>query len=68
MYRKINLLLLFIILFTMLTGCYDAVEIDDEVYPVMLGVDRGSNNKFKITIQYPVYGAVNRNQEGTQRM
>lgn len=67
MYRKISLLLIFLMLFTVLTGCYDAVEIDDEVYPVMLGVDKGANNKFRITIQYSVYGAANRNQEGTQR-
>lgn len=67
MYRKISLFLILFILLTALTGCYDAVEIDDEVYPVMLGVDQGYNNKFKITIQYPVYGAGNRNQSGTQQ-
>ncbi|MHC6178984.1 Ger(x)C family spore germination protein [Clostridium sp. JNZ X4-2] len=67
MYRKISLFLGIFILLTVLTGCYDAVEIDDEVYPVILGVDQGYNNKFKITIQYPVYGAGNRNQSGTQQ-
>ncbi len=67
MYRRISLILLLLMLATLFSGCYDAVEIDDQVYPVILGVDVGTNNKFKITIQYPVYGAGNRNTEGTQR-
>lgn len=40
---------------TTLTGCYDALEIDDEVYTLAIGIDKGTNNKIRLTIQYPVY-------------
>lgn len=38
-----------------LTGCYDAREIDDEVYAISVGVDKGVSNKVRLTIQYPTY-------------
>jgi spore germination protein KC len=38
-----------------LSGCYDAIEIDDQVYAVSVGVDKGVNNKLRLTVQYPTY-------------
>ncbi len=38
-----------------MTGCYDATEIDDEVYTLVIGADKGVNNKVRVTVQYPTY-------------
>lgn len=38
-----------------LTGCIDASEVDDNVYTVAIGLDKGAGNKVVVTIQYPVY-------------
>ena len=48
-------LLMPVMLITILTGCYDAREIDDEVYAISLGIDKGLKNKVRLTIQYPTY-------------
>lgn len=40
---------------SVLTGCYDAREVDDEIYAVAIGIDKGVENKVRITIQYPTY-------------
>lgn len=53
--RLSMLVILFLILSSILTGCYDAMEIDDEVYALVVGVDKGINNKLILTIQYPTY-------------
>ncbi|HHV64116.1 MAG TPA: Ger(x)C family spore germination protein [Peptococcaceae bacterium] len=47
------LLLVFLALF--LAGCYDAKEIDQEVYALVIGVDKGVNNAIRITFQVPTY-------------
>ena len=39
----------------LLTGCYDAREVDDEVYTIAVGIDKGTDNKIRLTIQYPTY-------------
>jgi spore germination protein KC len=56
MQKKVSLLLILVLItsFTF-TGCYDAMEVDDEVYALAVGVDVGVNNKLIITIQYPTY-------------
>lgn len=38
-----------------LTGCKDISEVDDSVYPICIGIDKGSKNKLILTIQYPTY-------------
>lgn len=38
-----------------LAGCYDSVEIDQEVYALVIGVDKGVNNKIRVTFQVPTY-------------
>ncbi|OPX45910.1 spore germination protein B3 precursor [Ruminiclostridium hungatei] len=56
MAKKVSLLLVFCLgLLINLTGCYDAAEVDDEVYALVLGIDKGINNKVRVTIQYPTY-------------
>ncbi len=38
-----------------LSGCYDAIEIDEEVYALSIGVDKGTNNAIRVTFQYATY-------------
>lgn len=40
---------------SMLAGCSEAVEVDDDIYPVAMGLDKGVNNKLIVTIEYPTY-------------
>ncbi|MGI6451005.1 MAG: Ger(x)C family spore germination protein [Desulfitobacteriia bacterium] len=47
------LLLVFLVGFS--AGCYDAVEIDQEVYALVIGVDKGVSNAIRITFQVPTY-------------
>jgi len=39
----------------LLPGCYDATEIDNEIYALAIGVDKGVNNMLQITFQYATY-------------
>ena len=49
-------ILIIVVLFPMLfTGCYDSIEIDDEVYAIAVGVDKGTGQNLKVTLQYPIY-------------
>lgn len=59
------IVLLIVLMFSLLfTGCYDAVEIDDEIYAVSIGIDKGVNNKLRITIQYPTYKGGSEGSDG----
>lgn len=49
--RSISIVLL-ISLVIMLSGCYDAREIDDMAYAIALGIDKGKTNELKLTIQF----------------
>lgn len=56
MLKKVSVtVLLLVFLSSSLTGCYDAIEIDDQVYVIQMGIDKGINNKIIVTIQYPTY-------------
>lgn len=55
--KKTKILIYFFLLLTMffLSGCFDSAEIDDEVYPLFIGLDKGDENSLIMTVQYPVY-------------
>jgi len=56
--KKANFLLclLFVpVLAFSLVACFDAREIDDEVYAISIGIDYGIHNKIRLTIQFPTY-------------
>lgn len=56
MLKRIScIVVLSIFIGSFLTGCYDAIEIDDLVYALSLGIDKGEHNKIRVTIQYPTY-------------
>ncbi len=66
MIKRVSLLLSFCILISLtFTACFDAREVDDEVYALVLGIDKGTSNKVRLTIQYPTYksGGGNEGQE-----
>jgi len=46
-------IILFIVIFS---GCtYDSIEIDDQVYTLVIGIDKGISNKVRVTVQFPTY-------------
>lgn len=50
-----KILAIVVILCLPLTGCYDATEIDEEAYALVIGVDKGVNNMIRVTFQYATY-------------
>jgi len=55
--RKLTFLRIFLLtaFLILLTGCYDSREVDDEIYVISIGLDKGTTNKVRLTIQYPTY-------------
>ena len=52
--KIIAILLLTSLLSATVTGCYDLKEVSDELYAIMLGVDKGENNAIRLTVILPV--------------
>ncbi|MFZ5351643.1 MAG: hypothetical protein ACOZCL_02840 [Bacillota bacterium] len=55
MRRVSSLIIALLIVSSTFTGCNDLIEIDEQVYPLVIGADMGVNNKVRLTIQYPSY-------------
>ena len=55
MQKKLSLLITLICICCTFTSCYDAREIDDEVYALAIGIDKGSTDRIRFTIEYPNY-------------
>lgn len=54
-YNKIIVLVLMAMIFsTIMSGCYDSREIDDQTYVVALGFDNGKLNPLRLTVQYAI--------------
>ncbi|ACL76317.1 Ger(x)C family spore germination protein [Ruminiclostridium cellulolyticum] len=52
-YKVIILAMAFIYI---LTGCTtDSKNIDDQAYAIMIGIDKGVENKIRLTVQFPTY-------------
>ncbi|NLP43961.1 MAG: Ger(x)C family spore germination protein [Peptococcaceae bacterium] len=49
-----------------LTGCYDAKEIDQEVFTLVIGVDKGTGNMIRVTFQVSTYKEDGGNGGGSQ--
>lgn len=50
--RKLALFLLILLCLALITSCYDAEEIDNELYVLVIGIDRGVSDKWRITVQF----------------
>ena len=56
MLKKVSVILLLLIFISVsFTACTDSREIDDDIYPIMIGIDKGTTNKMRVIIQYPTY-------------
>ena len=53
--KALSISLILTILSSFVTGCYDATEIDDEVYAISVGIDRGASEKVRLTVEFPLY-------------
>lgn len=54
--RKLSKMIVFLILLPLLTSCTtDRIEVDDQVYTLVIGCDKGIDNKVRITVQFPTY-------------
>ncbi|KNY28835.1 Ger(x)C family spore germination protein [Pseudobacteroides cellulosolvens] len=54
--KKYSILLFTIIIIFILTSCTtDRHEVDDQVYTLVIGCDKGIHNKVRITVQFPTY-------------
>jgi Ger(x)C family germination protein len=52
--RKFAVLILIIcITSVMLTSCYDSNEVDDLLHVIIIGVDRGVTDRWRLTVQFP---------------
>ncbi len=57
--RKSRLLICLLLFSSLvLSGCNDLIEIDEMIYPLIIGVDIGVENKVRMTLQYPTYKGV----------
>lgn len=53
MRKVIASLLMACIISTMLTSCYDSNELDDLIHVIIIGVDRGVSDRWRLTVQFP---------------
>jgi germination protein, Ger(x)C family len=54
--KRFSYIVIMFFLFTLLTGCTsDSIEIDDQVYTLIIGCDKAVNNKIRLTVQFPTY-------------
>lgn len=67
--KRLSVIIAFIFLSCLfLTGCTkDSREIDDQVYSLVIGCDKGICNKMRITVQFPVYKTANNNNSGNDK-
>jgi len=54
-YRFLASLLMALFFCLPLNGCYDSIEIDEEVYALAVGIDKGVSNIIRVTVQYATY-------------
>lgn len=56
MLKVSKVIALILISVCILSGCTtDSKNIDEQVYAIMVGIDRGANNKIRLTLQFPTY-------------
>ncbi len=56
MFKASKVIVLLITFVYILTGCTtDSKNIDDQAYAIMVGIDKGVDNKIRLTVQFPTY-------------
>ncbi|MDD3704855.1 MAG: Ger(x)C family spore germination protein [Clostridiaceae bacterium] len=51
--RKVIIMLILCTFLLSLTSCFDSIEMDDLLYVIAIGVDKGISDKWRLTIQFP---------------
>lgn len=51
--HKVIIILVLCTFLLSLTSCYDASEMDDLLYVIAIGVDKGISDKWRLTVQFP---------------
>ncbi|MBK1811252.1 Ger(x)C family spore germination protein [Clostridium sp. YIM B02505] len=67
--KKLSIIMILIFLSCLfLTGCTkDSREIDDQVYSLVIGCDKGICNKMRLTVQFPVYKSGGNDNSGNDK-
>ena len=52
--KSITFILILTLIPALLTGCYDAVGIENTAYAIAIGIDKGSNNTIRLSLQFSV--------------
>ena len=64
--KVISCILILIIFIFTLSGCYDAESIETLAYAVALGIDKGENDRIKLTLQLAIPNSSS-GQEGSSQ-
>ena len=51
--RRAALSVLLVLCCALLSGCFEALHVDDQSYPVAIGFDRGTARRFRVSLQIP---------------
>ncbi len=51
--RRTALSVLLVLCCGLLSGCFEALHVDDQSYPVAIGFDRGTARRFRVSLQIP---------------
>jgi len=65
---KVKQVLLLCLLLTLLCGCYDTLNVDDQSYPVAVGIDIGEEKNYKISLHIPVQKKSDSGAENTSEI
>lgn len=67
MLKRIGSIVVAAILLITSTGCLDSSETDDNIYAIVVGIDKGAYNKVIVTVQYPTYRNRGDSSSGTSQ-
>jgi spore germination protein KC len=54
MHKLRQVLALCILIIFNFSGCSDAIEVDEMTYVLVIGIDRGISDKWRLTVQFPI--------------
>lgn len=66
--RKYLSLLLCVCLCLSFSGCYDSKEVSDELYAILIGMDRGTQGGVRLSVIVPIYGENTDSEQGQNKL
>ncbi|HEY3366252.1 MAG TPA: Ger(x)C family spore germination protein [Symbiobacteriaceae bacterium] len=64
---KVRAVLVTLALTFLLTGCWDRVEIEDQIFPIAIAVDKGVVHKYRMAVRIPMVGTIRTGMLGGER-